>query len=294
MKRKKEADIEMSKKLILNVILILSLFIGGCAGKSGGQDISNIPEYSGEPYTVVNGNRPDFSDSDKQSTEAFEYYSDLDYLGRCGQAYANICAETRPTKEREPIGNVKPSGWQTVKYSGLVDGNYLYNRCHLIGYQLTGENANEKNLITGTRYMNINGMLHFEEQVDSYVDDTGNHVLYRVTPVFAGKNLVASGVQIEAWSVEDKGEGVCFNVYCYNVQPGIEIDYATGDSHESENAYGAAGKFILNTNTKKFHIPSCSTVSDIAQHNKKTYSGTIEELKKQGYSPCKRCLGKYQ
>jgi DNA-entry nuclease len=197
--------------------------------------MEDIPEYSGEAYVIINENQPDFSEEDKQSTEAFEYYSELDSLGRCGQAYANVCPELQPTKERGEIGQIKPSGWHTVKYNDLIEGNYLYNRCHLIGYQLTGENANEKNLITGTRYLNVTGMLPFENEVDDYVDATGNHVLYRVTPVFEGNNLVASGVQIEAWSVEDGGQGVCFNVYCYNVQPGIEIDYATGDSRIIED-----------------------------------------------------------
>lgn len=194
--------------------------------------IENIPEYAGEAYVIINNNIPEFEEAEKQNTEAFKVFSDLDSLGRCGQAYANICPELEPTEERGAIGQVKPSGWHTVKYSDIIDGNYLYNRCHLIGYQLAGENANEKNLITGTRYMNVVGMLPFENQVDDYVDATGNHVLYRVTPVFEGDNLVASGVQMEAWSVEDEGSGVCFNVYCYNVQPGIVIDYATGDSRE--------------------------------------------------------------
>ena len=193
-------------------------------------NINDIPEYSGEPYVVLQDNWPDF-DAGDLTTEAFETYSELDSLGRCGVAYANICLEIMPTEPRGDIGQVKPSGWQTAKYD-CVEGKYLYNRCHLIGYQLAGENANKQNLITGTRYMNVTGMLPFENMVDDYVEDTENHVLYRVTPVFDGDNLVASGVQMEAFSVEDEGEGVCFNVFVYNVQPGIVINYATGESWE--------------------------------------------------------------
>ncbi len=192
--------------------------------------MDDIPDYSGQPYVVLEDNWPDF-DAGDLTLEAFETYSELDALGRCGPAYANICLEIMPTEPRGDIGQVKPSGWQTAKYD-CVDGKYLYNRCHLIGYQLAGENANRKNLITGTRYMNVEGMLPFENMVDDYVENTGNHVLYRVTPVFEGANLVASGVQLEAFSVEDEGEGVCFNVYVYNVQPGVGIDYATGESWE--------------------------------------------------------------
>ena len=193
--------------------------------------LADIPEYSGEPYVVLHDNWPDFGVED-MTTEPFEIYSELDSLGRCGVAYANVCLEIMPTEPRGEIGQVKPSGWQTVKYD-CVEGKYLYNRCHLIGYQLAGENANRQNLITGTRYMNVAGMLPFENMVDSYVEETGNHVLYRVTPIFEGTELVARGVQMEAFSVEDEGEGICFNVFVYNVQPGITIDYATGDSWES-------------------------------------------------------------
>ena len=192
--------------------------------------IADIPEYSGEPYAILNENQPNF-DWEDLTLEPFETYSELDYLGRCGVAYANVCLDIMPTVPREEIGQVKPSGWQTVKYD-CVDGKYLYNRCHLIGYQLSGENANEKNLITGTRYMNVDGMLPFENMVDGYVEETENHVLYRVTPVFHESDLVARGVQMEAFSVEDEGEGICFNIFVYNVQPGIVIDYATGDSWE--------------------------------------------------------------
>lgn len=193
-------------------------------------DDLEIPVYAGQPYTVIKDNVPDFTEEEKSCTDAFEYYGDLDTLGRCTVTFANVCPQTQPTEKRGTIGQVRPSGWHTVKYNDLIDGNYLYNRCHLIGYQLTGENANVSNLITGTRYLNVEGMLPFEDMVDDYVDETGNHVLYRVTPIFKGDELVARGVRMEAWSVEDAGMGICFDVFCYNVQPGIVIDYATGDS----------------------------------------------------------------
>ncbi len=206
---------------------------GSSQASAASIDLSSIPAYSGSPCVELNGNEPQFTEEDK-ARGSFEEYSPLDSLGRCGVAFALIGTETMPTEKRGSIGSVKPSGWHTIRYNGIVDGNYLYNRCHLIGYQLAGENANPKNLITGTRYLNVEGMLPFEDEVASYVDRTGNHVLYRVTPVFDGSSLVASGVQMEAWSVEDSGAGVSFDVYCYNVQPGIDIDYATGDSALAE------------------------------------------------------------
>lgn len=250
--------------------------------------LTDIPTYDGEPYVEISGNQPDFTEEERQSTQAFSWYSDLDALGRCGQAYANLGRELQPTEPRGEIGQIRPSGWHTVKYNDLIDGNYLYNRCHLIGYQLAGENDNEKNLITGTRYLNVMGMLPFENEVDDYIEATGNHVLYRVTPVYEGDNLVASGVRMEGWSVEDGGVGICFSVYCYNVQPGIGIDYATGDSWESTEEQTA---YIVNMNTKKFHRPDCSSVNRIAEHNKCECSSTPEELMAQGYEPCQRCLG---
>ncbi len=190
--------------------------------------VDDIPAYQGNLYVVLNNNEPNFSKTD-YTTTSFEHYNDLDSLGRCGVAFANVGLETMPTEDRGSIGQVKPSGWHTVKYDN-VSGKYLYNRCHLIGYQLTGENANEKNLITCTRSMNTEGMLPFEDEVAEYVKDTGNHVLYRVTPIFEGDNLLATGVEMEAKSVEDDGKGVKFNVFVYNVQDGIQIDYKTGDS----------------------------------------------------------------
>lgn len=191
-------------------------------------NISEIPEYSGQIYVKVNDNIPYFNE-DNYTIEAFEKYSELDEKGRCGVAFANICKEIMPPDgdERGDISSVKPTGWKQAKY----DGEYLYNRCHLIGYQLSDEDANELNLITGTRYFNTQGMLPFENEVADYIKrHQNNHVLYRVTPIFKGDNLVADGVEIEAYSIEDKGEGVCFNVYVYNVQPGVNIDYRTGES----------------------------------------------------------------
>lgn len=258
--------------------------------------VEDLPEYSGEPYAIVADNEPDFSDAEFQ-TEAYEEYSELDELGRCGTAKANIGEELMPTKDRESISEVKPSGWINKEYDE-VDGGYLYNRCHLIGFQLTAENANEENLITGTRYMNTEGMLPFENMVADYIRETDNHVLYEVTPVFEDDNLVASGVLMEAESVEDDGAGISFYVYVYNVQPGIEIDYATGESCEAEDSKPELGSekgqaaeetYVLNTNTMKFHEPDCSSVGDIKKSNLSEYSGTRENVIRMGYDPCGRC-----
>lgn len=196
---------------------------------------ANYPAYSGEDYVVLNNNVPTFT-SDEITTQSYEFYSELDDLGRCGYAMACVGQDIMPTEKRGSIGMIKPSGWHTVRYDDLISDKYLYNRCHLIGYQLTGENANKKNLITGTRYFNVTGMLPFEDEVADYVHETGNHVLYRVTPDFEGENLVAYGVQMEAYSVEDNGQSVCYNVFVYNIQPGITLDYATGDSWRTEAA----------------------------------------------------------
>lgn len=195
---------------------------------SSSYTLADIPPYSGEPYVVLDDNVPAFDESDK-TTGSYEFYSDLDELGRCGYAMACIGVDLMPTEKRGSIGQIKPTGWHTVKYD-IVDGKYLYNRCHLIGYQLSGENANAKNLITGTRYLNVQGMLPFENMTTDYVRETENHVLYRVTPIFDGNDLLAQGVEMEAFSVEDNGGGICFHVFCYNVQPGVSIDYATGES----------------------------------------------------------------
>lgn len=251
----------------------------------------DIPDYTGEPYVVMNDNIPFFTRTNLP-TESFEYYSELDELGRCGAACANVGQDIMPTEERGDIGQIKPSGWQTVKYDN-VDGRYLYNRCHLVGYQLSGENANEKNLITGTRYFNVQGMLPFENMIADYVKETDNHVLYRVTPVFDDDDLLAYGVLMEGWSVEDEGDGICFNVFVYNVQPNIVIDYANGESHPDESrsasAEPAGTDYILNTNTKKFHYPACESVNQMAEKNKEFYFGNRDDLIAMGYDPCKKC-----
>ena len=226
------------KKKLIKIIVAGVVALGGYLGVEFHQQtysaisIEDVPEYSGQPYVIINDNEPYF-DKDDLTTQTFEKYSSLDSLGRCGVAYANIGEETMPTEKRGNIGMIKPSGWQIKKYD-FIDGKYLYNRCHLIGYQLSGENANEKNLITGTRYMNTEGMLPFENEVADYVKDTGNHVLYRVTPVFEEDNLVADGVLMEAMSVEDRGLDIEFNVFVYNVQPQVKIDYQTGKSSLDE------------------------------------------------------------
>lgn len=301
-------------------------------------DPADLPAYSGKSYVTVNDNIPWFTEDDLTDV-SFETYSELDSLGRCGAAYASIGTDLMPDQDRGSIASVTPTGWHSVAYQGVVDGDYLYNRCHLIGYQLTAENDNEKNLITGTRYLNVEGMLPFENMVADYVLETGNHVLYRVTPVFEGDNLVASGVLMESMSVEDQGEDIMFNVYCYNIQPGVVIDYATGDSHleegvetepattkiaETEPATTKIAEtepattqpattepattqpattkivttskqtdtgttYILNTNTKKFHKPSCSSVKQMSEENKEEYTGTRDEVIAMGYDPCKRC-----
>lgn len=252
--------------------------------------LEDIPEWSGAAYVELEDNQPGFT-KEEMTLEAFEDYSELDYLGRCGAAYANICPELMPTEEREAIGNVKPTGWVSAKYD-CVDGKYLYNRCHLIGFQLAGENANEKNLITGTRYLNVTGMLPFENDVADYVQRTDNHVLYRVTPVFVGTELVARGVQMEAYSVEDAGDGVCFNVFAYNVQPGVVIDYATGESWlEGGTRPEAAPEtaYVLNTSSKKFHLPDCSGANSMKAENRQETSSSRQELLDQGYEPCGTC-----
>ena len=283
--------------------------------------IWEIPAYSGTPYTEVNDNKPYFTEADL-TTQSFETYSELDSLGRCGVAYANVGQDLMPTEPRGEIGAVKPTGWHLVKYDN-VDGKYLYNRCHLIAYMLAAENANPQNLITGTRYLNTQGMLPFETKVCDYIKNTGNHVLYRVTPIFDGDNLLADGVLMEAYSVEDAGEGIQFCVFAYNVQPGIGIDYATGDNWAESNAASQEAAapivietptqqpqtdttmqitpepsvpqesqettYVLNTNTMKFHYPSCSSVDQMKEKNKEIYTGSREDVINMGYVPCKRC-----
>ena len=264
-------------------------------------------KYSGKPYAVVNGGIPSFSQT---GTASWERYGELDRLGRCTAAEACIGRDIMPTLTRGPIGQIKPTGWQTAKYD-FVDGKYLYNRCHLIGFQLTGENANERNLITGTRYLNTKGMLPFENMVADYIKDTGNHVMYRCTPVFAGNELVARGVHLEAYSVEDKGDGICFNVFIFNVQPGVKIDYLTGESSledestatptpkpsvtpkptpkPSPSSTAQAQSYVLNTNTHFFHYASCRHVSSIKAANRENFTGSRDTLIRRGYSPCGSC-----
>lgn len=280
--------------------LLLAVFIlfGGCASlaepgsaPAAAVALEDVPAFSGAPYVELDGNQPAFSEAER-TAESFETYSALDELGRCGPAFACIGQDLMPTQERESISQVRPTGWQNAEYD-FVDGGYLYNRCHLIGFQLTGENANERNLITGTRYMNVEGMLPFENMVADYVKETGNHVLYRVTPVFEAEELVARGVQMEAWSVEDEGDGVCFNVYVYNSQPGVEIDYRTGESRaagaESTVEPAQDETYILNVRSKKFHRPDCASVDSMREENRETFHGSREVLIEQGYAPCGSC-----
>lgn len=255
-------------------------------------DFDAIPAFNESPYVEINSNIPFFKESD-WTTESYETYGELDDLSRCTTCMACIGKDLMPTEERGTIGQIKPSGWHSQKYDN-IDGKYLYNRCHLIGYQLTAENANPQNLITGTRYLNVTGMLKFEDMVADYIEETENHVMYRVTPLFKDNELVARGVLMEGYSVEDNGKGICYNVYCYNNQPGIEIDYKTGESKATSEKYifddeGITETFIVNTGSKKFHKSDCTAVEKIKEENKKNYIGTRESLIDNGYSPCKQC-----
>lgn len=304
------------KRLLSSVLLILCVILSSCssspASKTSAQ-LGNVPEYTDSPYVEINNNTPNFTDKEKQKKKSFEKYSRLDKLGRCGVAFANVSTDTMPGEKRGSISSVHPTGWVQKEYAFISDG-HIYNRCHLIGYQLTGENANKRNLITGTRYMNVDGMLPFEDKVAQYVRSTRNHVLYRVTPVFEGENLLASGVEMEAWSVEDSGKGVCFNVYCYNVQPGVMITYANGNNkpdgtvtgkitgktkskgnkskaytYSKRGSTASSGTYILNTGSKKFHLPNCAGVKNMSAKNKRTYKGKRSELINKGYDPCGMC-----
>lgn len=263
--------------------------------------ILGIPQYSGSPWVAVNNNQPTFT-ADEITTVGYEFFSELDSLGRCGYVMACVGREMMPTESRGDIGHIKPTGWVQKQYDGnLVSGGSLYNRCHLIGFQLTGENDNRQNLITGTRYMNWDGMVSFENMIADYVKETGNHVMYRVTPMFYENELVARGVQMEAYSVEDNGEGVCFNVYAYNLQPGIVIDYATGNNWLASDS-GNTGEgstdapddtveaaYVLNTSSKKVHIPTCASVAQMSDKNKQMYNGTLEDILAKGYEKCGAC-----
>ena len=317
--------------LLLSLLLSLCLLFSGCElpfptdfGPSGDgsisyADLASIPAYSGSPYVILNNDVPTFTEEEITDV-SYEFFSPLDSLGRCGYVEASVGVDLMPTEDRESISSVTPSGWINKKYDCVDGGGYLYNRAHLLGFQLTGENANKLNLITGTRYMNVEGMLPFENMIADYVKETENHVMYRVTPIYLGNNLVAHGVQLEACSVEDNGEDISFNVYVYNVQPEIVIDYATGESFydkstdydetaingeagdavlppadESDKAEGegedenASATYILNTSTKKVHYPNCSYVDGISAENKRASSETPEKLLTDGYTACKRC-----
>ncbi|MGF6376757.1 DNA-entry nuclease [Clostridiales Family XIII bacterium PM5-7] len=281
------------KTTAIVLMALMAMVLSACeyfdaSGQVESVSLGEIPEFSGEPYVVIDDNEPNFSPEDL-TEEAFEEYSSLDSKGRCGVTMANVGLEIMPTEKRTSIGQVKPTGWQIAKYD-FVDGKYLYNRCHLIGFQLTGENANERNLITGTRYMNVDGMLPFENLVADYVRETGNHVLYRVTPIYEGNNLVASGVQMEAMSVEDDGEGVLFNVFVYNNQPGVTIDYATGDNRlsgeapkEEQNASVTDTEIRGNRRSKIYHCPGQRAYEEMADSNNLIVFETEQEAKDAGY-----------
>lgn len=299
-KKKKGVIITSICSLLVGAAVIAEVVIGGDTdSKESYASVAEVPEYEGEPYVILDGNEPSFTE-EEMTTTAYEEYSPLDRYGRCGTAEACVGEELMPDEKRGDISSVKPTGWQSARYEN-VEGGSLYNRCHLIAYQLSGENANEENLITGTRYMNTEGMLPFENLVAEYVHETDHHVMYRVTPVFENDNLVASGVQMEAESVEDNGKGVKFNVYVYNIQPDIVIDYETGDNRAEEtekkdrtesadsDEKEAKKEYVLNTNTHKFHKPDCAGVKDMKAKNRKTYKGKRSELLEEGYSPCKSC-----
>lgn len=275
--------------IVLILLLALSWYINKQNQPVYSETVRDVPAFSGDPYVVINNNQPEFTQED-MTTDSYEYYSPLDMLGRCGYTVACIGADLMPTEDRESISEVKPSGWVQEKYD-FVDGKNLYNRCHLIGFQLTGENANECNLVTGTRYCNVEGMLPFENMVADYIKETGNHVLYRVTPIFTGNELVCRGIQMEAWSVEDNGDGICFNVYVYNAQPGVEIDYATGENWEEggERTSASGETYILNTSSKKFHQDDCAQGQDVKESNRELYTGSRESLITQGYESAGCC-----
>lgn len=290
--------------LILSLLLALSsCFAPDAGGKPAYADsIADVPEFSGQPYVVINNNVPFFTE-DEIKTTSFEEYSKLDGLGRCGAATACIGRDLMPTEDREgSLSSVTPSGWINVKYD-IVDGGYLYNRAHLIGWQLTAETTNERNLITGTRFMNVDGMLPFENRVAAYIKETDNHVMYRVTPIFDGNDLVASGVLMEAYSVEDGGEELSFCVYVYNNQPGVRINYATGESKLDDGVpFPDAPSdplpdgdeefdYVLNTDSKKIHLPSCHYAESMKDTHKEYSNETLEELIGKGYTKCGSCLG---
>ena len=282
--------------LLMLALLLISWYLEREQQPEYSESVRNVPAFAGEPFVIIHDNVPEFSQEDL-TTDSYEYYAPLDSLGRCGYTMACIGYDLMPTEDRESISQVKPTGWVQNRYD-FVDGESLYNRCHLIGFQLTGENANERNLITGTRYCNVEGMLPFENMVADYVKETRNHVLYRVTPIFNENELVARGVQMEAMSVEDKGEGVCFNVYVYNNQPGVTIDYATGanwleggtqPSGQTETHSSGEQTYILNTSSQKFHSEDCQQGQSIMDGNKELYTGDRQTLIDRGYTSSGCC-----
>lgn len=285
MKKKK---LTLGSALLIVVLLVAYFFLMPQSEPAPTISLDQIPAYSGEPFVILNDNLPQFEDIPAVQMES---YGDLDALNRCTTAFAVIGLDLMPTEERGAIGQVKPSGWQTYKYD-FVDGKYLYNRCHLIGFQLTGENANECNLITGTRYMNVEGMLPFENMVADYIKETGNTVAYRVVPVFEGNNLVASGVTMEAYSLEDQGEGICFYVYVYNVQPGVVIDYSDGSSY-AEEMVAPEGEdlieYVVNTSSGKFHLATCSQADNIKAENKASFTVARSQMLAWSYTPAGCC-----
>lgn len=292
-----------SKVIIITILLILALFaslfiLNHLFYKDPVYSETQAPvisfenldkiKYTNSPYVEINNNKPLFKD---YTNKPFENYSELDSLERCGAAFANLHRNMMPSEDREPISSVKPTGWINKKYE-FIDGSYIYNRCHLIGFQLAGENANEKNLITGTRFLNVEGMLPFENMVADYIKESDNHVLYRVTPIFVNDELVCRGVTLEAYSVEDNGEGICFCVYCFNVQPGVTIDYRTGDNWDSgivATEKIPTQKYIVNERTKKFHLPECSSIKKISEDNKMVLIKSRTALISEGYDPCGYC-----
>lgn len=322
--------------LLLSLLLICTFFSGTASAEAvtreiskdisaSAIDISSVPDYSGTDYIVLNGNLPDFYVW-QITKRPYIRFSQLDELGRTGAGMACLGMETLPTTSRSVIGDIRPSGWHTVRYDDLIEDHYLFNRCHVIAHMLSGDSDTPENLFTGTRYLNSSSMLQFEIKVGDYIEDTGNHVIYRVTPVYPDEDLVATGVQIEAWSVEDNGAGICFNVFVYNIQPGILIDYLTGESERDPNydssndstlhlfATGAGENavsdrsrseefifesdsqenstsvsFILNLNTQKFHLPTCSSVLETSPRNRQAFFGTRDEAIAAGYQPCGRC-----
>lgn len=286
--RKKTKALISIVSTVLALLLLAAYYLLPGPEPAPGITLDQVPEYAGEAFVILENNIPRFHEV--PATDEPEY-GQLDKLNRCTYTVATLSRELMPTEERGNISQVKPTGWVNAEYD-FVDGKYLYNRCHLIGFQLTGENANERNLITGTRYMNVEGMLPFENMVADYIKETGNTVAYRVIPVFEGDNLVASGVTMEALSLEDKGEGICFYVFVYNVQPGVQIDYATGESRLADPVSGADEEtvtYVVNTSSGKFHLESCSQASSIKAENRETFDTTRSQMILWSFEPAGCC-----